>query len=112
MLSSPTTPFDLAIVPLTQRRPEITTEGGLALSRTAAGNRRVADAARRLAAAGIRVSLFIDPDRTTIDRAAALGVPAIELHTGRYAHTWAKSDRALDALRRAAAHARSRGLAV
>ena len=103
-------PFQATLVP--ERRQEITTEGGLALSRTAAGNRRVADAARRLAAAGIRVSLFIDPDLTTIDRAAALGVTAIELHTGRYAHTWAKSDRALDALRRAAAHARSRGLAV
>jgi pyridoxine 5-phosphate synthase len=39
-------------------------------------------------------------------------VPAIELHTGRYAHTWRKSDAALRALERAAAHARARGLAV
>jgi pyridoxine 5-phosphate synthase len=62
--------------------------------------------------AGIRVSLFIDPDRRVIDRAAALVVPAIELHTGRYARTWRKNDRALEALRRAAAHARSAGLAV
>src|SRR2546425_4924174 len=45
-------------------------------------------------------------------RAAALGVPAIELHTGRYARSWRKSDAALRALGRAAAHARARGLAV
>src|SRR5205085_11751307 len=62
--------------------------------------------------AGIRVSLFIDPDRATIDRAAELRVPAIELHTGRYARTWRKNDAALRALARAAAHARARGLAV
>ena len=65
-----------------------------------------------LTARDIRVSLFIDPDLRTIDRAAALGVPAIELHTGRYAQTWRKSDAALRALARAAAHARARGLAV
>jgi pyridoxine 5-phosphate synthase len=58
------------------------------------------------------VSLFIDPDPRTIDRAAALGVPAVELHTGRYAHSWRRSDAALRALARAAAHARARGLAV
>src|SRR5206468_1563200 len=69
-------------------------------------------AVRDLKRAGIRVSLFIDPDRATIDRAAELEVPAIELHTGRYARTWRKSDAALRALERAAAHARARGLAV
>jgi pyridoxine 5-phosphate synthase len=58
------------------------------------------------------VSLFIDPDPRTIDRAAALDVPAIEFHTGRYAHTWDKSGRALTALAAAAAHARTLGLAV
>src|SRR5438552_16594737 len=69
-------------------------------------------AVRRHTDAGIRVSLFIDPDRATIDRAAELGVPAIEPHTGRYAHSWRKSDAALRALERAAAHARGRSLAV
>jgi pyridoxine 5-phosphate synthase len=39
-------------------------------------------------------------------------VPAVELHTGRYAHTWRRSDVALRALERAAEHARARGLAV
>ncbi|HEX2647207.1 MAG TPA: pyridoxine 5'-phosphate synthase [Candidatus Dormibacteraeota bacterium] len=100
-------PFQATLVP--ERRQEITTEGGLVLRR---GDRRIAAAVRRLSGAGIRVSLFIDPDRATIDRAADLGVPAVELHTGRYAHTWRKSDAALRALARAAAHARARGLAV
>ncbi|PYP16544.1 MAG: pyridoxine 5'-phosphate synthase [Gemmatimonadetes bacterium] len=100
-------PFQATLVP--ERRQEITTEGGLALR---GPSRKVAAAARRLTDAGIRVSLFIDPDRATIDRAAQLGVPAIELHTGRYARTWKRSDAALRALARVAAHARSRGLAV
>jgi pyridoxine 5-phosphate synthase len=100
-------PFQATLVP--ERRQEITTEGGLALH---GPSRKVAAAARRLTDAGIRVSLFIDPDRATIDRAAQLGVPAIELHTGRYARTWKRSDAALRALARVAAHARSRGLAV
>ncbi len=100
-------PFQATVVP--ERRQEITTEGGLALQ---GANRKVADAIRRLTDAAIRVSLFIDPDPRTIDRAAELGVPAVELHTGRYAHTWRRSDVALRALARAAAHARARGLAV
>jgi pyridoxine 5-phosphate synthase len=100
-------PFQATLVP--ERRAEITTEGGLALGGRAP---RVAAAARRLGRAGVRVSLFVDPDRRTIDRAAALGVPAIELHTGRYAATWRTGRRALDQLRRAAAHARAAGLAV
>src|SRR6266568_4514385 len=100
-------PFQATIVP--ERRQEITTEGGLALH---SGNRKVGAAIRELTAAGIRVSLFIDPDLRTIDRAAALGVPAIELHTGRYSHSWERSDVALRALRRAATHAAAHGLAV
>ncbi len=60
----------------------------------------------------MRVSLFIDPVRRTIDQARALGVPAVELHTGRYAHTWRRSTKALDELRRAAAYAKGVGLAV
>ena len=100
-------PFQATLVP--ERRQEITTEGGLALH---GPNRRVGAAVRRLMDAGIRVSLFIDPDLATIDRAAELGVPAIELHTGRYARTWSSGDAALRALARAAAHARQRGLAV
>src|SRR6266849_904208 len=70
-------PFQATLVP--ERRREITTEGGLAL---AGASRNIRAAIERLTAAGIRVSLFIDPDPATIDRAAALGVPAVELHAG------------------------------
>ncbi|CAN5219819.1 pyridoxine 5'-phosphate synthase [soil metagenome] len=73
-------PQDVCLVP--ERREELTTEGGLdVVSRAAA----VADAVRRMAAAGIRVSLFIDADLRQIEAAAASGAPAIELHNGRYA---------------------------
>ena len=100
-------PFQATLVP--ERRREITTEGGLVVRR---GDRRLRDTIDRLAGAGIRVSLFIGPERATIEAAAALGVPAIELHTGRYAHTWRASGAALRALRSAAAHAKALGLAV
>ncbi len=102
-------PFQATIVP--ERRQEITTEGGLALH-GGARDRHVAAAVARLKDAGIRVSLFITPDRQTVDHAAGLGVAAVEFHTGRYAHTWAKSGTALTALARAATHARASGLAV
>jgi len=100
-------PFQATLVP--ERRQEITTEGGLALG---GASRKIRAAIERLTAAGIRVSLFIDPDPRTIDRAAAFGVAAVELHTGRYARSWRSGDAALRALRRAAAHAHARGLAV
>ncbi|HEU5261737.1 MAG TPA: pyridoxine 5'-phosphate synthase [Gemmatimonadales bacterium] len=100
-------PFQATLVP--ERRQEITTEGGLALQ---SADRKVGAAIRRLINAGIRVSLFIDPNRRIIERAAELGVPAIELHTGRYARTWRGGDAALRALQRAAGHAKALGLAV
>jgi pyridoxine 5-phosphate synthase len=100
-------PFQATLVP--EKRQEITTEGGLALRK---GDRRLAGAIAKLRDAGIRVSLFIDPSRKTIDAARALGVPAIEIHTGRYAHTWRRGDTALKELRRAATHAKQIGLAV
>ena len=100
-------PFQATLVP--EKRQEITTEGGLALRK---GDRRLQDAIARLQGAGIRVSLFIDPSLRTIDAARELAVPAIELHTGRYAHTWRRSDAALKELRRAATHAKEIGLAV
>src|SRR2546425_4067728 len=100
-------PFQATLVP--EKRQEITTEGGLALRK---GDRRLQDAIARLQGAGIRVSLFIDPTLRTIDAARELDVPAIELHTGRYAHTWRRSDAALKELRRAATHAKEIWLAV
>ncbi len=66
-----------------ERREELTTEGGLDV---AAQRDRVADFVRRLQDARIVVSLFLDPEPRQIDAAAELGVNAVELHTGQYAH--------------------------
>ncbi|MGH7590059.1 MAG: pyridoxine 5'-phosphate synthase [Gemmatimonadales bacterium] len=100
-------PFQATLVP--ERREEITTEGGLDVG---GGGRRLARACERLAAAGCRVSLFIDPTPAAIEAAHTLGVPAVELHTGRYAAGWRAGSAALDELRQAATLARARGLAV
>jgi pyridoxine 5-phosphate synthase len=100
-------PYQATLVP--ERREEVTTEGGLDLSRP---HPPLREAIRRLDEAGIRVSLFINPEPATLDAAKDLGVPAVELHTGRYAHTWRESDRALEELRRAARHAADMGLFV
>ena len=100
-------PYQATLVP--ERREEITTEGGLDLSRS---DPRLLTAIAKLREAGIRVSLFIDPDRATIDRARGLGVPAIELHTGKYSHSWHESPGALQQLQAAGRHAKAAGLAV
>lgn len=100
-------PFQATLVP--ERREEVTTEGGLDLS---GDTGRLAEVISQLKAAGSRVSLFIDPDLPTIDRARALGVPAIEIHTGRYAHTYRQGDGALRTIQAAARHAAAIGLAV
>jgi pyridoxine 5-phosphate synthase len=100
-------PHQATLVP--ERREEITTEGGLDLRGSGA---RLRDTIRRLEEAGIRVSLFVDPDPATLDAAKDLGVPAVELHTGRYANTWHASGDALAELRRAARHAADMGLFV
>ena len=100
-------PFQATLVP--ERREEITTEGGLDLSRR---DPRLIEAINQLTGAGCRVSLFIDPTREIIDRARELGVPAIELHTGRYAHTWRQGPAALEQLKDASRHAAGIGLAV
>ena len=73
----------------------------------------VARASRRLHDAGIRTSLFVDPDPDAIRASADLGVAAIELHTGEYANTTgAERTAQLARVARAAALGRSLGLAV
>ena len=99
-------PHQVTLVP--ERREEVTTEGGLALEPAATP---LANALERLRAAGIRSSLFIDPDRDSVSRSRDLGADAVELHTGRYAHAPGAGP-ALDALRDAAALGASLGLAV
>jgi pyridoxine 5-phosphate synthase len=74
-------PHQVTLVP--EKRQEVTTEGGLDLTHDA---RRVRDGIARLNAAGIRTSLFIDPDERSVHASRDLGAAAIELHTGRYAH--------------------------
>ena len=99
-------PHQATLVP--ERREEVTTEGGLDVTRD---SDRLREGLARLAAAGIRTSLFIDPDPRMIQHAKALGADAIELHTGRYAHAAADPD-TLRALRDGARQARALGLAV
>jgi len=73
-------PADCCLVP--EKRTELTTEGGLDVAARLAPIR---DASAQLAAAGIRVALFIDPDAAQIEAAARAGAPVVELHTGAYA---------------------------
>ena len=100
-------PHQATFVP--ERREEITTEGGLECAHSAG---RVREAVAALRAAGIRTSLFIDPDTAVVRAAAALGPDAVELHTGRYSHHWRAPAQSLAELRSAAAEARAAGLAV
>ena len=73
-------PSDCCLVP--ERREELTTEGGLDVAGQAD---RVGLACVRLAEAGIRVSLFIDPEERQLEAAVSCGAPVVELHTGAYA---------------------------
>ena len=102
-------PGDACFVP--ERREELTTEGGLDVAGHAA---RITAAARRLAAAGIRVSLFIDPGPAQVRASRSAGVHAVELHTGDYANAAGDAERGrqLARLRRAAAEAALLGLEV
>ncbi len=75
-------PRDVCLVP--EKRAELTTEGGLDV---AGQLDKVRSACEQLGEAGIRVSLFIDPDTEQLDAAVAVGAPVVELHTGTYADT-------------------------
>lgn len=99
-------PQQVTLVP--EKRTEITTEGGLDLRADAEALRA---GIRRLTAAGIRTSLFIDPDEKAVHASGELGAPAVELHTGQYSH--APHDLArLEALRSSARAGVAMGLAV
>src|SRR6185312_8818426 len=79
-------PHDVCLVP--EKRSELTTEGGLDV---AGQLDRVTRACDRLSAAGIRVSLFINADRTQVEAAPQPGAPVIQIHTGTYADAHAAS---------------------
>lgn len=101
-------PHQATLVP--ERRQEVTTEGGLDVGRGAGGIR---DALERLHGAGVRTSLFIDPDADMVRRSADLGATAVELHTGEYANARrAGAGQPLDRLRETTELARELGLAV
>ncbi len=73
-------PHDCCLVP--EKREELTTEGGLdVLSQQA----YLTGYCHQLADAGVRVSLFIDADRSQLEAARAVGAPVVEIHTGHYA---------------------------
>ncbi len=101
-------PSDCCLVP--ERRAEITTEGGLDVAGQRASLQPMIE---KLTAAGIRVSLFIDPDEKQIDAAVAVGAPVVELHTGAYADAHGPEQaRELNRVRQAARYGASRGLTV
>lgn len=101
-------PHDVCLVP--EKREELTTEGGLdVLGHFDA----VKSATKQLQEAGIRVSLFIDPDEKQIAAAKEAGATVIELHTGRYADvTGAQQDKELLRIQKAAEYGVSIGLRV
>ena len=102
-------PQDVCIVP--ERREELTTEGGLDVG---AYGRILQRMTTRLRDAGIRVSLFVDPELSTIGTAREVGATHVELHTGEYccAGRGAERDRELGRLREAARAAHDLGLVV
>lgn len=100
------------IVSLVPERPEeLTTEGGLKVT---GGGKRLGPHVKALKKAGIRTSIFIDPDLREIGAAAGLGVDLIEINTGKYADLGPGPDRdkALAAVQRAAEFGASKGLEI
>ncbi len=101
-------PHAACIVP--EKREERTTEGGI----DAAGqHNRLKPIVSALGAARIRVSMFIEPDKTQLDASKLLGAPVVELHTGAYANAaGAERERLLAKIRDAAAYGESIGLEI
>ncbi|MDX1655678.1 MAG: pyridoxine 5'-phosphate synthase, partial [Candidatus Competibacteraceae bacterium] len=101
-------PADCCLVP--ERREELTTEGGLEVAGQLG---LITDACARLGAAGIQVSLFIDPQPEQVEAAARSGAPKIELHTGPYAEAPSQQRaKELERLRAAIKRGRALGLVV
>ena len=101
-------PHDVCLVP--EKREEVTTEGGLDV----VGYFEVVKAATtQLKNAGIRISLFIDPEETQIQAAKDVGATVVELHTGRYADLAGDQQmQELERIRKAAQFGKSIGLRV
>lgn len=102
-------PQDVCLVP--EKREELTTEGGLDLEKN---QDFLYKAIAHLQDQGIKVAVFIEPEKTAIDMAKALGVKAIELHTGTYANAITDGDIEKERMRieNAAYYAKTLGLEV
>jgi pyridoxine 5-phosphate synthase len=104
-------PHAACIVP--EKREEVTTEGGLD---AVGGAKALAPFVDALNGAGVRVSLFIDPDPRQLDAAKSLGAPVVELHTGAYCEAYwdegwsGRTNAELERIVAAAAHAEAIGL--
>ena len=100
-------PHAACIVP--EKREEVTTEGGLDAVK---GYNYLVPYVRELVDAGIRVSLFVDPEKDQLDAAVSLGAPVVELHTGTYCEVeeLAAREAELYRIQEAAAHAAAVGL--
>jgi pyridoxine 5-phosphate synthase len=101
-------PDDVCLVP--ENRQEVTTEGGLDVVRYTKSLRKTVE---RLQAAGIRVSMFVEPKADQIEAAADLGAQVVELHTGAYSNALEdfRNDE-LDRLEAAARRAEEKGLVI
>src|SRR5262245_20222450 len=107
-----TRPHAACLVP--EKREERTTEGGLDVI---GGRDHLGPAIAALGKAGIRVSLFVEPDMPVIEASAALGAPAVELHTGTFCEAFVAGDTTriaheLERLERAAARGAALGLEI
>jgi pyridoxine 5-phosphate synthase len=102
-------PDEATLVP--EKREEVTTEGGLDVSRNEAA---IARAVESLLTAGIEVSIFIDPDPHQVDLCKSMKVHAVEIQTARFSEAKASADvdRELTALKDTANYATERGLTV
>ncbi len=105
-------PHAACIVP--ERRAERTTEGGLD---AAGGHAHLAPVVGRLRDAGVRVSLFVEPDLAQLDAAVRLGAPVVEFHTGRFCDLFDAGDERLagielQRIRAAARHGAAAGLEI
>ena len=107
-----TAPHAACLVP--EKREERTTEGGLDI---VGGRAHLSPRIAALREAGIRVSLFVEPDEAVMEAAFALGAPVVELHTGRYCEAAVAGDAdrvgaELDRIVRAARHGAGLGLEI
>ena len=100
-------PDQVTLVP--ELKSEVTTTSGIDLLKE---RRKLGPVVKRLKKAGIRVSMFIEPDTAQVEAAGVLGADVVELNTDRYSRGWARKPALLDELARAAGAAGAAGVAV